>query len=55
MAQTLAMIHTSPTLTPVFGALAAAAMPEVAVFHMVDESLIKDTIKAGRLRGLTIR
>lgn len=55
MAQTLAMIHTSPTLTPVFGALAAAEMPEVAVFHMVDESLIKDTIKAGRLRGLTIR
>lgn len=55
MAQTLAMIHTSPTLTPVFGALAAAAMPEVAVFHMVDESLIKDTIKAGHLRGLTIR
>lgn len=55
MAQTLAMIHTSPTLTPVFGALVAAAMPEVAVFHMVDESLIKDTIKAGRLRGITIR
>lgn len=55
MAQTLAMIHTSPTLTPVFGALAATAMPEVAVFHMVDESLIKDTIKAGHLRGLTIR
>lgn len=55
MTQTLAMIHTSPTLTPVFGALAASEMPEVAVFHMVDESLIKDTIKAGRLRGLTIR
>lgn len=55
MAQTLAMIHTSPTLTPVFGALAATEMPEVQVFHMVDESLIKDTIKAGRLRGVTIR
>lgn len=55
MAQMLAMIHTSPTLIPVFGALAAAEMPEVAVFHMVDESLIKDTIKAGRLRRLTIR
>jgi Asp/Glu/hydantoin racemase len=55
MAQTLAMIHTSPTLTPVFSALASAQMPELAIFHMVDESLIKDTIKAGRLRGLTIR
>lgn len=55
MAQTLAMIHTSPTLTPVFGALVATEMPEVQVFHMVDESLIKDTIKAGRLRGVTIR
>lgn len=55
MAQTLALIHTSPTLTPIFGTLCAAEMPDVAVFHMVDESLIKDTIRAGRLRGITIR
>ena len=55
MAQTLAMIHTSPTLTPVFGALAATEMPGIAVFHMVDESLIKDTVQAGVLRGITIR
>lgn len=55
MAQTLALIHTSPTLTPMFGALCAAEMPNVTVFHMVDESLIKDTIRAGRLRGVTIR
>lgn len=55
MAQTLALIHTSPTLTPIFGALCAAEMPDVNVFHMVDESLIKDTIRAGKLRGVTIR
>ena len=55
MAQTLAIISTSPTLTPLFSSLSTAAMPEVAVFHMVDESLIKDTIRAGHLRGITIR
>jgi Asp/Glu/hydantoin racemase len=55
MAQTLALIHTSPTLTPMFGALCAAEMPDVEVFHMVDESLIKDTIRAGRLRRVTVR
>lgn len=55
MAQTLALIHTSPTLTPLFRNLCAAEMPDVEVFHMVDESLIQDTIRAGRLRGVTIR
>jgi Asp/Glu/hydantoin racemase len=30
-------------------------MPETTVFHMVDESLIKDTIKAGEVRKITIR
>ena len=55
MAQTLALIHTSPTLTPLFGALCAEFMPETTVFHMVDESLIKDTIREGRLQRLTMR
>lgn len=55
MARTLALIHTSPTLTPIFRALCAAEMPDVEIFHMVDESLIQDTIRAGRLRGVTIR
>jgi Asp/Glu/hydantoin racemase len=30
-------------------------MPEIAVFHMVDESLIKDTVRNGSLRKVTIR
>ncbi|MDP9050081.1 MAG: aspartate/glutamate racemase family protein [Acidobacteriota bacterium] len=55
VAQTLALIHTSPTLTPLFGALCAKHMPETLVFHMVDESLIKDTIREGRLRRVTMR
>ena len=55
MAQTLALIHTSPTLTPMFRTLCATEIPDVEIFHMVDESLIQDTIRAGRLRGVTIR
>lgn len=55
MAQTLALIHTSPTLTPIFGALCAEQMPGITLFHMVDESLIRDTIEAGEVRKMTIR
>jgi Asp/Glu/hydantoin racemase len=55
MAQRLALIHTSPTLTPMFGSLCAAEMPDIEVFHMVDESLIKDTIRAGHLQRATAR
>jgi Asp/Glu/hydantoin racemase len=55
MAQTLAIIHTSPTLTPMFTALCAAEMPEVQIFHMVDESLIKETVRAGSLQRSTMR
>jgi Asp/Glu/hydantoin racemase len=53
--QTLALIHTSSTLTPVFSSLCARYIPETAIFHMVDESLIADTIREGRLRRVTIR
>ena len=53
--QTLALIHTSPTLTPLFGALCTRFMPETTIFHMVDESLITDTIREGRLRRVTMR
>lgn len=53
--QTLALIHTSPTLTPMFGELCARYLPEISIFHMVDESLIADTIREGRLRRATIR
>jgi Asp/Glu/hydantoin racemase len=55
LAKTLALIHTSPTLTPVFGALCAEEMPGTNLFHMVDESLIKDTVREGKLRRVTMR
>jgi Asp/Glu/hydantoin racemase len=52
---TLALVHTSPTLTPLFGGLAAEIVPEVRILHFVDESLIKNTIAAGRLEKPTMR
>jgi Asp/Glu/hydantoin racemase len=51
----LALVHTSPTLTPLFTQLAAKWLPEVDVVHLVDETLIKNTIAAGRLQKLTMR
>jgi Asp/Glu/hydantoin racemase len=52
---TLALIHTSPTLAPAFNALCRQHIPEAEVFHVVDESLIQDTIRAGTLRKPTVR
>ena len=55
MAKTLALIHTSPVLTPLFTALCKQHLVNVQWLHMVDESLIRDTIANQRLRKLTIR
>jgi len=55
VARTLALIHTSPTLTPLFGRLCSDLIPAANIFHMVDESLIKDTVREGHLRRITIR
>lgn len=55
MIKTLALIHTSPVLVPVFAQLAGERLPGISVFHMVDESLIKNTIAAGRLTKVTSR
>ena len=55
VSKSLALIHTSPTLTPMFGELCARHLPGVMPFHMVDESLIKDTIRHGHLRRVTMR
>jgi Asp/Glu/hydantoin racemase len=53
---TLALIHTSPVLVPSFTALCAEHLPSgTEIFHIVDESLIKNTIKAGKLERLTVR
>lgn len=52
---TLALLHTSPTLSPLFNELTARLAPGVRVLHFVDESLIKNTIAAGRLEKPTMR
>lgn len=55
MPKTLALIHTSPVLVPTFNDLAAKLLDGIRVFHMVDESLIKNTIRSGRLEKGTMR
>lgn len=55
MPQTLALLHTSPTLSPLFNDLCAHILPGVRVLHFVDESLIKNTIAAGKLEKPTMR
>jgi Asp/Glu/hydantoin racemase len=47
--KTLGLIHTSATLVPLFQGLCKEKLPEVEVFNIVDDSLIKETIARGRL------
>ena len=51
----VAYIHTSHVLIPLFTELSRREMPEAEVFHMVDESLIKNTIRQQKLTTTTIR
>src|SRR4030042_1231077 len=51
----LGLLHTSATLVPVFAELCKAKLPDVDVFNLVDDSLIKDVIAHGRLRPRTAR
>lgn len=53
--KTLALIHTSATLVPVFAELCARYLPGVKVFNIVDDSLIKNTIASGMLTPDTSR
>jgi Asp/Glu/hydantoin racemase len=51
----LFLLHTSATLVPVFEQLCREKLPDVNVFNMVDESLIKDVIAHDCLRPVTAR
>lgn len=51
----LGLLHTSATLVPIFEQLCKAKLPGVAVFNLVDDSLIKDVIVHGKLRPQTAR
>jgi glutamate racemase len=45
----LGLIHTSATLVPVFAALCKEKLPDVEVFNIVDDSLVKNIREAGRI------
>ena len=53
--KTLGLIHTSATLVPVFQQLCSQYLPDVQVFNIVDDSLIKNVIKKGELTPDTAR
>lgn len=56
MAQkTIGLVHTSATLVPVFAELCSKYLPQVKVFNIVDDSLIKNTIACGELTPATSR
>jgi Asp/Glu/hydantoin racemase len=51
----LGLLHTSATLVPIFEKLCKARLPNVGVFNLVDDSLIKDVIDHGTLRPQVAR
>jgi Asp/Glu/hydantoin racemase len=55
MSITIAYLHTSHVLIPMFSELSRTELPGVEQFHMVDESLIQNTIRANELTKVTIR
>ncbi|BBK32355.1 hypothetical protein EDC65_1153 [Stella humosa] len=55
MAKQLAFVHTVPGLVPTFADLARANMPGWETFNIVDESLLRNTIRSGRLTEATMR
>lgn len=53
MAKTLALIHTGAFHPPNFNALCRDIMPDVNIFHIVDESLLNNTIAQNKLTPTT--
>ena len=51
--KTLGLVHTSATLVPVFAELCSKYLPNVKIFNIVDDSLIKNTIACGELTAST--
>jgi Asp/Glu/hydantoin racemase len=45
----LGLVHTSATLVPVFAALCKEKLPNVEVFNIVDDSLVRSIREAGRI------
>ena len=55
MTPTVALIHTSPSMVPVFKTLADELLAGVSLFNMVDESLLRDITREGRLVPATAK
>ena len=55
MAKRLAFIHTVSGLVATFNTLSRELLPGVDVFHIVDESLLQNTIRENRLTQTTTR
>jgi Asp/Glu/hydantoin racemase len=55
MGKRLALIHTSPVVVGAFAELAKEMLGDWRVFHMVDESLIQNTIAEGKMTPATAR
>lgn len=53
MAKTLALIHTNTSLVSVFAKISKEIMPDVKIFNIIDESLLNNTITAGKLTSAT--
>jgi len=53
--KTLGLVHTSATLVPVFAELCSKYLPNVKIFNIVDDSLIRNTIACGELTASTSR
>jgi Asp/Glu/hydantoin racemase len=51
--KTLGLIHTSASLVPVFAQLCKAKLPQVEVFNIADDSLMKDVLAHGTVTPLT--
>ena len=51
----LGLIHTSATLVPVFAALCKEKLPNVEVFNIADDSLVKGIREAGSLTATIAR
>ncbi len=49
MAKTIALIHTAHVLIPIFQKLFHDVIPEVEVFNILDESLLRNTLRDGKL------
>src|SRR5688572_11917347 len=52
---TLALLHTAVVNVTTFQGLCAELLPDTTTFHMLDESLLKNTISDGAMSPLTAR